>query len=273
MRGTNRKISTPRRFIIDLMHVSTRVPFISLSRTLDAGKLIEARAQVPQRPGWAAIFVKAFALVARDEPVLRTLYVKLPWPHFFEMPRSVGMVAVARVEDGEDCILPEKVPAPDERTLAEIDAQIRRARDAPLMEIPSFRKIMMATRLPLPLRRLSWLIGLNVGRMYANNFGSFGVTSVAAFGPGELQALSPGPFLLSYGVARPDRSIDVVLRWDHRVTDAAFIARILIRLEQVLNTEIAAELNGIQLPLGAKSGPPCPVASTSAPPQNPARSD
>ena len=242
MRGTNRRISLPRRFIVDLMHASMRVPFISLSRTLDVSRLIEARAQVPQRPGWAAIFVKAFALMARDEPVLRTLYVKLPWPHFFELPRSVGMVAIARVEDGEDCILPEKVPAADERPLIEIDAQIRRAKDAPLMEIPAFRKIMMATRLPLPLRRLSWFFGLNVGRMYANNFGSFGVTSVAAYGPGELQALSPGPFLVSYGVVRPDHSIDVIIRWDHRVTDAAFIARALTRLEQVLNTEISAEL-------------------------------
>jgi hypothetical protein len=244
MRGTVRKISLPRRFIADLMHASMRVPFVSLSRTIDIAQLIAARSQVPQRPGWAAIFVKAFARVARDEPVLRTLYVKLPWPHFFELPRSIGMVAVARVEDGHDCILPEKIPEPDERPLMDIDAQIRRARDAPLMEIPAFRKIMMATRLPLPLRRLSWLVGLNVGRMFANNFGSFGVTSVAAYGPGELHALSPGPFLLSYGVVRPDRCIDVIIRWDHRIADAAFIAGILTRLEQVLNTEISAELRG-----------------------------
>jgi len=255
MRGTNRKISLPRRFIVDLMHASMRVPFITLSRPLDIGQLVEARAQAPQRAGWAAIFVKAFALVARDEPVLRTLYVKLPWPHFFELPRSVGMVAIARVEDGEDCILPEKVPAADERPLTEIDAQIRHAKNAPLMEIPAFRKIMMAAKLPQPLRRLSWLIGLNVGRMYANNFGSFGVTSVAAYGPGELQALSPGPFLLSYGVVGPDRRIDVIIRWDHRVTDAAFIARILTRLEQVLNTEISAELRGIRQPAAAKPAP------------------
>jgi hypothetical protein len=247
MRGKNRKISLPRCFIADLMHASMRVPFVSLSRTLDVSQLIEARGQVPQPPGWAAIFVKAFALVAKDEPVLRTLYVKFPWPHFYELPCSVGMVAIARVEDGEDCILPEKVPAPGERSLTEIDAQIRRAKHAPLLEIPAFRKILTATRLPLPLRRLGWLVGLNVGRMYANNFGSFGVTSVAAYGPGELHALSPGPFLLSYGVARPDRSIDVIIRWDHRVTDAAFIARTLTRLEQVLNSEISAELHSIRL--------------------------
>ncbi len=119
------------------------------------------------------------------------------------------------------------------------------------MEIPAFRKIMMATKLPQPLRRLSWVIGLNVGRMFANNFGSFGVTSVAVYGPGALQALSPGPFLLSYGVVGPDRRIDVVIRWDHRVTDAAFMARVLTRLEQVLNTEISAELRGIRPPAGA----------------------
>ena len=54
-----------------------------------------------RRPGFAAIFVKAFCLVAKDEPVLRTLYAKWPWPHFYELPRSVGTVAIARVEDGD----------------------------------------------------------------------------------------------------------------------------------------------------------------------------
>jgi hypothetical protein len=242
MRGTKRKISLPRRFIIDLMHASMRVPFISLSRQLDIGPFMAARVKAASPPGWAAVFVKAFAIVAKDEPVLRTLYVKLPWPHFFELPRSIAMVAVARVEDDEECILPEKIPTPEERSLAEIDAQIRRAKNAPLADIPAFRKLLVASRLPLPLRRLSWWLGLNVGRMCANNFGSFGVSSVAAYGPGQLQALSPGPFLLSYGVAGPDGQIDVILRWDHRVTDAAVIARVLGRLEQVLNSEISAEL-------------------------------
>ncbi len=43
-----------------------------------------------------------------------------------------------------------------------------------------------------------------------------------------------------------DQTIDVVRRWDHRVTDAALIARALIRPEQVLNTEIAAEIRSIR---------------------------
>src|ERR1700680_3050700 len=197
MRGTVRKISMPRRLVADLMHASMRVPFVSLTRPLNVRQLLEARALAAQQPGWAAIFVKAFALLAKEQPVLRTLYAKWPWPRFYELTPSVASVAVARVEDGQDCVLPQKVPAADELSLAEIDAQIRHAKDAPIGEVPAFRKILRVTRLPLPLRRLIWLIGLNFGRQRANYFGSFGGTSVAAYGPGELHALSPGPFILS----------------------------------------------------------------------------
>jgi hypothetical protein len=244
MRGTVRKISTPRRLVADLMHASLRVPFVSLRRPLKVDQLLEARALAAQPPGWAAIFVKAFALVAKDQPVLRTLYVKWPWPQLYELPRSVGMVAIARIEDGQDCVLPQKIAAAEELPLTEVDALIRYAKEAPIGEVPAFKKILRTTGLPLPLRRLTWLIGLNFGRQRANYFGSFGVTSVAAYGGGELHALSPGPFILSYGVVEPDQTIGVVLRWDHRITDAALIARALTRLEQVLNTEIAAELRG-----------------------------
>src|ERR1700726_2364992 len=149
MRGTVRNISMPRRLVADLMHASVRVPFVSLSRPLKVRQLLEARALAAQPPGWAAIFVKAFALVAKEQPVLRTLYAKWPWPSFYELPRSVAMVAIARVEDGQDCVLPQKVPAADQLPLTEVDAQIRHAKDAPVGEVPAFRKILLATRLPL----------------------------------------------------------------------------------------------------------------------------
>jgi hypothetical protein len=245
MRGTVRKISTPRRFIIDLMRASAGVPFVSLSRPLNVRQLVEARAASARPPGWAAIFVKAFCLVAKDEPVLRTLYAKWPWPHFYELPRSIAMVAIARVEDGEECVLPERLARADELPLTEIDAQIRRAKDAPIEEIPAFRRILKATRLPMPLRRLLWAVALNIGRLHANNFGSVTVTSVAAYGGGQLHAISPGPFVLSYDRVAADQTIDVVIRWDHRVSDAALIAKVLTRLEQVLNSEIAVELRNM----------------------------
>ncbi len=242
MRGTVRRLSIPRRLVADLMHASRGVPFVSLQRTLDLRPLIEARAACAQPPGWAAMFIRAFGLVARDEPALRRLYLKWPWPHLYELPHSVCMVAVARNEDGEDCVLPQKVSPVDELPLAEVDALIRHAKTAPVEEVPAFRKLLQISRLSLPLRRAIWMAGLNFGRQRANYFGTFAITSVAAFGPGELHALSPGPYIVSYGAISPERTIDVVIRWDHRVTDAALIARTLTRLEQVLNTTIRAEL-------------------------------
>jgi hypothetical protein len=242
MRGTPKTISLRRRLICDLMHASMGVPFVSLSRSLDIRPVLEARTGATAPAGWAAMFVKAFALVARDEPVLRTVYAKWPWPALYELPRSVALVAIARVDDGEECVIPQRIAAPDAMALTAVEAEIRRAKTAPVEEVPMFRKIMRATRLPLPLRRLSWAVGLNFGRQRGNWFGSFAVSSVAAYGGGELHPITPGPFILSYGTVEADQTIHVVIRWDHRVTDAAPIARVLTRLEQVLNTEIAAEL-------------------------------
>ena len=167
--------------------------------------------------------------------------------------RSVGMIAIARNENGEDCVLPQKVAAPDEMSLAEVNALVRHAKTAPIDDVPAFRKILRATRMPLPLRRLIWTFGLSIGRQRANYFGSFGITSVAAYGSGELHALSPGPYIVSYGTLRPDQTINVVIRWDHRVTDAAMIATVLTRLEQVLNGQIAAELLADQAPAVPKA--------------------
>jgi hypothetical protein len=50
--------------------------------------------------------------------------------------------------------------------------------------------------------------------------------------------------VLSYGVVEQAQTISVAIRWDHRIADAALIARVMTRLGQVLNTEIAAELRG-----------------------------
>jgi hypothetical protein len=253
MRGSVRKISLPRRLIIDLMHASMGVPFVSLRRRLDVRALSEARAGSALRSGWAAIFTKAFCLVAKEQPVLRTMYIGGPWPHLYELPVSIGMVAIARCEDGEDCVLPQRVRGAENTPLAEVDATIRHGMTAPVRQVPMFRKLLRVTRMPLPLRRLLWAGCFAIGRQRGNFCGNFGITSVAAFGPGNLDALSPGPFLLSYGALAADETIEVVIRWDHRVTDAALIAVTLSRLEQVLNGEIASELLTTPRPAAVKT--------------------
>ncbi len=206
MRGTPKTISLPRRLICDLMRASMDVPFVSLSRPS-----ISAPCWRPAPERW------------RPPAGPRCSSRPLPWSPGTSRscapstPNGLGRcstscpiawrsVAIARVEDGEECVMPQRIAAPEAMALAAVDAEIRRAKTAPIEDVPMFRKIMRATRLPLPLRRLCWAVGLNFGRQRGNWFGSFAVSSVAAYGGGELHPITPGPFIVSYGVveARPD---------------------------------------------------------------------
>jgi hypothetical protein len=66
------------------------------------------------------------------------------------------MVAIARIQDGESCVLPQKILALEDLTLFEIDALIRDAKTALIEDISTFRKILRVMRLPLLFRRLFW---------------------------------------------------------------------------------------------------------------------
>lgn len=241
MRGTVRKISLSRRVIVDLMRASADVPFVAVRRTLSVGRLAAARKGLRNRPAWAAIFAKAFAILASEQPILRRVYLKWPWPHFYEFPQTVAMIVVAPdASPGGVLLFPVK--APDLTSLAEADAGVRRAKAQPIEATPFFRKTMTVARLPNPIRRLAWAIGLNFGRQRGNFFGTLLVTSVAAFGGGEVEALGPQSFIFSYDRLTSDGNIDVMIRWDHRITDAAFVSSELSRLEQILNNQIADEM-------------------------------
>jgi hypothetical protein len=241
MRGTVRKISLSRRVIVDLMRASADVPFVAVRRALSIAPLAAARAGLRNRPAWAAIFAKAFAILASEQPILRRVYLKWPWPHFYEFPQTVAMIVVAP-DATPDGVLLFPIKAPDQVSLAEADARIRSAKSQPIEATPFFRKTMMVTRLPQPLRRLAWAIGLNFGRQRGNYLGTLLVTSVAAFGGGEVEARGPNSFIFSYDRLSSEDTIDVMIRWDHRITDAAVIGVELLRLEQILNNQIADEM-------------------------------
>ena len=103
-------------------------------------------------------------------------------------------------------------------------------------------RLLRLTRLPLPLRRLIWTVGLNIGRQRANYFGTFGVTSLVALGSETVAARTPGPAFITYGFVRSDYTMELLFHWDHRIYDGALAARALRDLEDVLNTVIAEEL-------------------------------
>lgn len=240
MKGTVRPISLARKLVIDLMHVS--VPLVVVKSTLKLERLVKARTQLTVRPGWTPIVAKAFCIVAREEPWLRTFYMKWPWPHFYVVPRSVVMAAIVRESFDPDVPILLKLGSADEMSLSELEAAVQNGKTAPVDEVPSFKRILRIVRLPLPLRRLLWAISLNIGRQRANHFGTFAMTSLAALGSETVVANSPGPSLMTYGLVRPDNTMEVHFHWDHRIFDGVLAARAMQRLEEVMNNEIADEL-------------------------------
>lgn len=240
MKGIARPISLARRLMIDLVHAS--VPLVVVKTTLKLERLVKARSALAVRPGWTPIFAKAMCLVARDEPSMRTFYLKWPWPHFYEVPRSVVMAVVIRDSFDSDVPVMLKLGVADDRTLMELDDLLRQGKNGPLAAVPSIERQLRINRLPLPLRRLVWAFALNVGRQRANHFGTLSITSIANLGSETVVAQAPGPALISYGKLSPDNSMEVLLHWDHHIFDGIVAARAMRRLEEVMNNEIAGEL-------------------------------
>jgi hypothetical protein len=236
-------LSPCRRFIGDLLHFARKVPVVTIQRRMALGPLVTARAACQPPPGWAAVFVKAYALVAGKYPPLRRAYLPLPWPHIYEHPYSVASVAVERCYRDETGVFFAVLKHMEARPISEISDLLRQYKQAPLKHFGTFRRILRVTRLPWPLRRLLWWLTLNLsGRFRARYLGTFGMTAVSGMGATINSILCPLTTALTYDVFLPDGSVDVRLVVDHRVLDGGTVARALAELEAVLLGEILAEI-------------------------------
>lgn len=244
MRGKSLPLSRPRRLIGDLMHFAAGVPTVPVQRRMDLAAVAAARLACPDRPPWAAVFARGFALVAAEFPEFRRAYCKFPWPHLYEYPASVATVMIEREYRGERAVLALRVKDPARLPLAEIGRAIRAAATDPVERVSHFRRALRVAGLPRPVRRALWWVGLNVGRQRANYFGTFGVSAYPALGAESLHPLSPLTATLTYGLVGADGWAPVRLIYDHRVLDGGTVARALTRLDEVLNTSVCAELRG-----------------------------
>jgi hypothetical protein len=241
--GRNLPLSLPRRFIGDLVHFARWVPTVPVERHMNLAPVVAARQAASPRPSWCALFTKAYGFVAAAYPELRRAYLSFPRPHLYEHPINVASVAVERRVGEEDAVFFAHVNSPEKLGLGELDAQLRRFKEQPVESIAAFRRALKISRLPRPLRRLVWRVGLHTwGRKRAHYMGTFGVSVYAGLGAASLHPLSPLTTTLNYGVIADDGSVDVRLIYDHRVMDGATVARGLADLERVLKCEILAEL-------------------------------
>jgi hypothetical protein len=167
----------------------------------------------------------------------------LLWARLYEHPINIASVAIEREYQGELAVFFAHLRSPELQSLRQLDEHLRRFKEEPIESIGLFRRALMMSRLPWPLRRFMWWFGLNSsGFKRARRMGTFGVSVYSGLGAESLHPLSPLTTALNYGVIRHDGRVDVRIIYDHRVMDGATVARALGLLDRVLNNEIAAEL-------------------------------
>ena len=242
MRGRFVSLPPSRRAAIDLLRFSVGVPTVTAVRRMNLSAVAQARAQSAARTRWITIFLKACALAAREFPPLRQVYLPWPWPHFYEYPTSVGMIVIDRELDGRPFQFSYRIADPASRSLTDIDAAITRAAKEPVERIRDFRFAARFIRLPFWLRRpLLWL-AYNIGRQRARYFGTYGVTTPPP--ENSPPRVSLWTTRLNYGRVGDDGITIVDVTVDHRVLDGVTGARVLARMEEILNGPIVDELRG-----------------------------
>lgn len=238
------RIPRSRNLPIDVLHFSRQVPSCAHDRIIDVSRLAELRDECPQRISWSLLFLKAYAMVAQQNAVLRQTWMKWPWPHIYQHPTNVAMLVTRREFRGAPWLFWARLQAADAQSLEELQQRLNRYQQEPPEK--AFRRQYLVSGLPTPLRRLLWWLTLNVsGEKRAARSGTFYLSTIAGTGA-EIQ--HPPAFLTSgitYGPLDENGRTRVTLTYDHRLMDGACVGRFLAELDDALNGPIAQELAGI----------------------------
>ena len=240
--GRRLTLSPPRRFLCELLHRARKVPAMSVVRRLRLAEVAAARAAADPRPGWAAVFLKAFAVVTASTPELRRAYARFPVPHLCEQPATTVAVALERSHAGEQVPFIAQVPQPQQHSLHELDALLRRLSECPVGEVACFRRALWLGRWPQPWRRLACWLALSTPERRARFLGTAGFCAQPGVSGSPSQPLALLTSTLNYGVVEDSGEVEVYLVYDQRVFDAITAGRALGELESVLTHEILAEL-------------------------------
>src|SRR6266513_2502218 len=143
--GRRLALSVPRRIICDLLAFAEAVPCVPVQRRMNVAGVAAARARV-----------------ALAFPELRRAYLPFPRPCLYEHPHSIASIAVERQYEGENAIFWGHLRRPERQSLRELQTLLRRYKDEPIHNFGLFRRMLLVGRLPRPLRRLAWWLGLNV---------------------------------------------------------------------------------------------------------------
>ena len=244
MKGKKLAFPPQRRLVLDIVRAAKTVPTFPVDKWLDLAALAQARSLAPRRISWTALFLRAWALIGRDEPRLRQAFLSWPWRHLYEHPTTTASVSVHRREPQAtaDELIFCRMYAPEQMTLVEIQERLEWAQSAPIQEVGRDARLLANT--PWPLRQLAWALVMNAwGRKKARKLGTFSISSLA--GQGAMNFFHPLIVTTSLSFSPVDAETGqclVTLLCDHRVLDGFLAAECLQKLERLMNSQLIDEL-------------------------------
>jgi hypothetical protein len=254
-------LSGARGCVGDVARLGRGIPLFPVDRTMRLAAVADARHSAASRIGWAALFTKAYARVAREMPELRTWVAGVVRPRLATADTSVATLAISRVEDGVDRLCWARIAAPDALPLAALQRTIDDACTKPVAE--AFPRQLELERTPGPLRRaiLRWNMR-SASPKRTTRIGTFSLSTLAGLGATNRFHPTLCTTSLSYAPLEADGRCVVTVIADHRVLDGAAVARALHWLEQALVVDIVAELAS----LGRTTVSAAPLADAALPP-------
>lgn len=240
----------PRSCVADIVCLARQLPLFPVERMVRLAAVAEARTAAAARIGWAAVFLRAYGVVAREMPILRTWVVRGVRPRLATTADGVAILAVNRRDQDADRLCFGRLLRPEGQPLAAIQRFVDDCKTRPVAEM--FRRQVQLEMLPGWLRRtiLRWNLHSASPRR-PGRLGTFSLSTLA-----NAQAFNRfHPTLcttsLTYGPLEADGRCLVTIIADHRILDGATVAAALVRLEEVLTTQIACELRAVRDPRAA----------------------
>jgi hypothetical protein len=248
-----RSVPLHRRWINDIIHFGKKSQVMGVTWRINVAPLVAARAGRQPAIGWAAIWMKALALVGRRRPELRTAYLPFPWARLYVHPECICSIVIDRTWNGASALFFEQIARTATQPLAVLDANLRNLKQVPVESVGSFRRLIRFAKPPVIVRRTLWSMMLYwSGPLRTKYIGTYALNPFPTGGT-VTQSAMPISFVFYFGLVEPNGDMQIQVFYDHRITDGIEVYRMLRDVEATMNRDIVAELG--QAAGGSESPP------------------
>src|SRR6202012_2416410 len=136
---------------------------------------------------------------------------------------------------------------PQDMPLMELHQHLKWLKTAPVESIPTFNRMIRGNIVPYPFRWMVWWWFYSFsGPRRAHFIGTYAINGGTRFPIRPVTTTGAIGTTFYFGPFHEDGSTDFCLTFDHRVMDGGEVVRALDQLQEVMNTEILAELKALK---------------------------